>query len=372
MTLPATAMDSPANPWVFLAWFGCLCCVYMYGQGLLLLRRQRQRSARSKIRTAGSGPIFVGGWVEGATTLTAAVSGKPCHYYRAAVWRQRDSVRDDSWETVAEEIQGKPFVLNDKSGYILVDPRGAEVDLLRDTHEEYGKTLLATHTDIPPALEAFLKRNKVDTTAALRVEEYLLPPGAEIFVHGFAATNPDLLASSGPSAKEKKNDPRKAAGTNPASPSKPVPQQVIHLSPEPVNRPASQMTMQARVAAALALARVQSADAMVRNPLHIPSISVAIAETTGSLEARATKKSEDKQERQQPLVGGPAVPSPLPQLPQPPLVLRQQDGSRFTISYRSQCPADLSSIRWTTALLVGGPLITLASAYFLLANLGWL
>jgi hypothetical protein len=369
MMLPATAINSSANPWVFVAWFGCLCGAYIFGQGLLLSRRRGRTSVLTKIRAARPGPILVGGSAEGAMTLHAIFSGKPCFYYRTAVWRQEDPAREDSWENVAEETQGKPFILNDRSGCILVDPRSAVIDLQRDTYEEYGKTLLATGTDVPPALEQFLERNKIDTSAALRVEEYLIPPGAEIFVQGCAAANPDLPVAGTP-PRQKKVTPRDGAGKDPASPTKFALSQIIHLSPEPPVTPAAEMTMQSRVAAALALARAQSSDTTVQNPLHIPSISVAVAEAgAGNLKPRSEEKIHDKQEQQQPGIMASAAQTDRPQ---PPLVLRQQDGSRFAISYRSPSGEGASSVRRAAALLLAGPLITLASAYFLLTNLGWL
>jgi hypothetical protein len=382
-----------------MAWFGCLCGLYLFGQGLLLLRRRKRTSAVTRVCDAKAGPILVGGWAERTETLNAALSGKPCFYYRATVWRQEDPTNDDSWEIVAEETQGKPFVLSDvpekdvsqnegpektasrnskpehdKYGRILVDPRGAQVDLLRDTYEEYGKTLLATFTDIPSGLDAFLKRNKVDTSAALRVEEYLLSPGAETFVHGVAIANPVLAKSGALSPQEKKKNPRDVSGKIAASAPKPVVPQVIHLSPETANRPATEMTMQSRVAAALALARTKSPEAATPNPLHIPSISVvAEANATRSkkqIQAHAHTHAfnEGTQQSQTATVAAPASKQPT----QPPLVVRQQDGSRFTISYRNQSMFSPSSLRRASAFLVAGPLIAIASIYLLLTILGLL
>jgi hypothetical protein len=286
---------------------------------------------------------------------------------------------------VAEETRGKPFLLSDKAegdsaekparipagrvlaGRILVDPRGANVDLPRDTYEEYGKTLLATLTDIPPGLDAFLKRNKVDASAAVRVEEYLLLPGAEVFVRGVAVVNPAVAKSSEPSSLGKhlgkKIPPGKTTPTafNPATP------EVIRLSPEPANRPATEMTMQSRVAAALALARANSSEANGSNPLHIPSISVAVAETSAA-RPEAHAKAESNHGPKPSEVSAPAE----GHLPQPPLVVRQQDGSRFTISYRNLPVQTPASIRRASAFLAAGPVVTLASVYMLLTILGLL
>jgi len=379
MTLPATTIESATNPWVFVAWFGCLYGIYLFGQGLWLLRHRRQASPPAKIADAKAGPILVGGWAEGADILSSPISGKPCFYFRATLWRQDDHAKADSWEVVAQETRGKPFLLSDKAvrdpaekpgrvvsssilaGRILVDPRGANVDLPRDTYEEYGKTLLATLTDIPPGLDAFLKRNKVDASAAVRVEEYLLVPGSEVFVRGVAAVNPGLAKSSEPSSLGKNKMP--AGKTAPAA-SHPVTPEVIRLSPEPASRPATEMTMQSRVAAALALARANSSEANGSNPLHIPSISVAVAET------RATRPEAQAGNNQGPKtseVTAGAVP-----LPQPALVVRQQDGSGFTISYRNLPVHAPASIRRASAFLAGGPLVTLVSVYMLLTILGLL
>lgn len=371
MTLPATALDSPTNPWVFVAWFGCLCGVYVFCQGIHLLRRRKRKDTPGKIREATPGPVFVAGSVEGPSALKGALSNKPCLYYRATVWRQQES--SDDWEIVAQECKGRPFIVNDQTGCILVDPNGVEVDLPRDTYEEYGKTLLATFTDVPASVEQFLSRNKVDTSAALRVEEYLLAPGTEIFVHGMAAVNPQRPSKG--SSRKTKPAPRESAAKQTAAQTIGVLPQVIQLSPEPVATPATEMTMQSRVAAALALARTRSSssaadpvpNSAAQGPLRIPNISVTMFDPNTA--GQASRSEEDgKKQRAQDSV---AADSPKPEA-QPPLIIRQKDGSRFTISYRSVPVSVAISVRRGATLLVAGPVITFASAYFLLANLGWL
>jgi hypothetical protein len=370
-----------------VAWFGCLCGIYLFGQGLWLLRHRRQASPLAKIADAKAGPILVGGWAAGADILSSPISGKPCFYFRATLWRQEDPAKADSWEVVAQETRGKPFLLSDKavgdpaeksgrvvsssilagrifSGRILVDPRGANVDLPRDTYEEYGKTLLATLTDIPPGLDAFLKRNKVDASAAVRVEEYLLVPGAEVFVRGVAVVNATLAQSNEHSSLEKKKIP--AGKTSPPAPH-PVTPEVIRLSAEPKNRPATEMTMQSRVAAALALARAHSSEATGPNPLHIPSISVAVAETNIHRPEAQVQAGNNQELRTSEVIA-----DALPQTPQPPLVVRQQDGSGFTISYRNLLAPPAASIQRASIFLAAGPLVTFASIYILLTILGLL
>jgi len=363
MILPAITIESPSNPWVFVAWFGCLSGLYLFGRGVVLLRRRQQPRAVAKIEEVKYGPALVSGCVEGSDALKSPIFGKPCFYFRATLWRQKDPAKDDSWAIVAEETQGKRFVLKKESGRgqpektaaILVDPRDAEVDLPRDSYEEYGKTLLGTHTDIPAGLDAFLKRNKVNTEAAVRVEEYVLAPGDRVFVEGVVVANPALAQLKKAPSSEKRDSARnsKISAPNPATP------QLIHLSPEPGRRAATEMTMQSRVAAALALARANSPEASAANPVHIPSISVAVHEEKPvALKAPVESNSAPK---------APAVPA-TPQL-QPFYLLKQQNGSRFSISHR-QVPGPTPSFRRAVVFLATGPLVALASAYALLTILG--
>lgn len=304
------------------------------------------------------GALQVSGSVEGAPPLAAPVSGKACFYYRATVWRQEDPDLDDSWVSVAEETMSKPFVLNDATGRILVEPRGAVVTLPHDTYEEYGKTLLATHTDIPIALEKFLARHKVDTGAALRVEESLIAPGGDLYVTGLSVANPEAReASVAAAAKKPASLSKKISEPAPKS----VTPQIIQLSPQPRVVPAAEMTMQSRVAAALTLARGKTQEENPAATLVAPSIFVAV-EPHEQPRSEAVKNEREGKSGKEPTAVAP-----------PAFVLgRPQDGSPFTISHRKQPVAEAPSGTRALTFLVTGPILTLASVYFLVVNFGWL
>ncbi len=343
----ASAIDSRPNPLAFVAWFGCLCGIYVFGQGIFLLQRKRRggKGTACAIGAARAGSLQVGGSVQGVPPLKAPVSGKPCFYYRATVWRQDDPDLEDSWVSVAEETMSKPFVLRDTTGSILVEPRGAVVTLPHDSYEEYGKTLLATHTDVPVALEEFLERHKVDASAALRVEECLIAAGAEVYVTGLSAVNPRAaLAEIAKALSVRKVAERRV---------EPVVPQVIRLSSAAGSGqgvPAGSMTMQSRVAAALTLAREQASESAA---IAVPSIAVAV-EAPG-IRSETPKELVVEQE-----------PAPTA------FVLGQpQDGAPFTISHRDQPVAEAPSSVRAFAFLLVGPVVTVASVYFLLMNFGW-
>src|SRR5258708_20272730 len=102
MTFPASMIESVTNPWEFVAWFGCLCGLYLFGQGLLLLRHRRQASPLAKIADAKAGPILVGGWAEGIDVLSSPISGKPCFYFRATLCRQENAPKTNSHEAAPQ------------------------------------------------------------------------------------------------------------------------------------------------------------------------------------------------------------------------------------------------------------------------------
>ena len=334
-------MDARTNPLAFVAWFGCLCGIYIFGQGFYLLRHKRRAGGipLSTIQGSATGPVQVHGVAAGEPTLTAAASGKSCFYYHATIWRQ-NSAHDDLWERVAEETRRKPFLLGDDTGQLLVDPEGAEIDLLRDTHDEYGKTLLATRTDIPAALEDFLERYQVNTEATIRVEEYIIAPGTEMFIAGTKILNPG--AQEAPARKAERTPLKSPVAMLKTA------AQIIHLTPDTRPVPATEMTMQSRVAAALSLARTQTQEQKPA-PLNVPSVKVAFAEPEAKREpepSASPKKSEHAP---------------------PPFMVRQSQGdSRFRISHRAPSASAPTSGKSGAALLIIGPLVTAASSYVLL------
>jgi E3 Ubiquitin ligase len=376
-TLLASAIDSQASSPALLAWFGCLSGIYVFGRGLSLLRPKKPLSTGPvmTIRQAGPGLHEVSGISEGEPTLSAAISGKPCFYYHAAVWRQEEAAQGNAWSKAAEEIECQPFLLNDETGRILVDPRGAKMDLPRDTYEEYGKTLLATHTDIPRGLEDLLVRHKMKANAALRVEEYLISPGTHLFVNGTVTSNLDFDATGAPLPKIKSED-LPEINTAPAAKAEiPAPQakletttpQIIHLSPEPRAIPAAEMTMQSRLAAALTRARMTNPEAAsIEKVETLAASAVAVVETI-------VEESVEKQN----VPEKPSLPAAPKQLPPPFLIRGGKAGSPLTISGSIQSGSNQEEVSNTSrgsafALLAVGPLITLGSAYYLLLHFGWL
>ena len=375
----ASISEHPLGPAAFLAWFGCLIGIYVFGQGLFMLRRRRRARIRpvSTIRDAGPGQVHVAGMAEGKIPLKAPISGKPCFYFRTLVWRSEDSGKDGSsgnasWKLAAEETIAKPFLLNDTTGRILVDPVGADIDWPHDFYEEYGKTLLATHTDVPEALEEFLARQKVKPGASLRVEEYLIAPGAEVFVRGMKSANPEF-STVAPAPKRDLRAQDFTAAT-------PRTTKVIRLSSDPPALAAGDMTMQSRLAAALTLARANAAVANPANTSVIPGVTTLVTEEprVGAAPPEAaslsqahpgTKKGALSNQDGRGAQGAETVQDA--EMGQPPFIVRKPaEGSEFTISYRIGKNSDSSSSLRMMALLLGGPVLAIVSIGSLLSTFG--
>lgn len=155
--------------------------IYAFIRGFFLLRRKRfiQNIPRSTIRGAPLGLVEVAGKVEGPYTIIAPMSEEECFYYRAVVWRKGER---GPWRKAAEESLAAPFFLDDGTGKMMVDPRGAETDLPPVFSEEY-------ETDVPDHLRHFLSRHAVASGFPLKLEEYCVRPGDTLFAMGTLREN---------------------------------------------------------------------------------------------------------------------------------------------------------------------------------------
>lgn len=176
------------NP-VLWALLGFPLGIYAFIRGFFLLRRKRfiQDIPRSTIRGAPLGRVEVAGKVEGPYTILAPMSEEDCFYYRALVWSKGER---SSWRKAAEESLAAPFFLDDGTGKMMVDPRGAESDLPAVFSEEY-------ETDVPDHLRHFLSRHAVPSGSPLKLEEYCVRPGDTLFAMGTLRENSRSSAGSG-------------------------------------------------------------------------------------------------------------------------------------------------------------------------------
>jgi hypothetical protein len=338
--------------------------LYWFYKGFRLLQRKRLilNTPASRIRSASMGLVEISGLASGPYVLTSPFRQVDCYYYRSTAWQLKQQGKNSQWVKVAEEILHVPFYLDDDTGKVLVDPRGAEMDLHCDLREQYHRSILFSGPEMPGSVAGFLTRHGVDSDKRIKVEEYCIKPKNFLFVLGTLSQNPGLDASIRPAwaehACQKVAAPVAAEKEAEQTDAR---QHIIRLSNQSNGVPAAEMTQQQKIAAALVKAGIS-------NPAAWSAAGV------GTQASAAVQVHTAPTVQRKPQVEGKAeTKDPKGFDLHPPVVLMQ--GSHqpaFFISWRSQRDV-VNSLGWKSSLMIwGGPALTLASVYFLLAYFNWL
>ncbi|MFZ0956745.1 MAG: GIDE domain-containing protein [Candidatus Sulfotelmatobacter sp.] len=167
--------------------------IYLFFRGFYLLQRRHLilDTPFSKIRSAAMGMVEVSGLAVGPYTMMAPVTGRACYYYRTVAWEWKRQGKNDQWVKVAGECMHLPFFLDDNTGRVLVDPRGAELDLHRDFQEEFN-TSFFSRNETPTSVDSFLARHGVATSNKIKIEECCIKPKNALFILGTLGDNPGI------------------------------------------------------------------------------------------------------------------------------------------------------------------------------------
>jgi len=171
----------------FLLLAGTITGLVLFYRGFGLLQRKRfiEDVPTSTVRGAALGLVEVGGTATGDSTLVAPLSQLDCYFYQLTAWTTKK---------VAEESLCVPFFLDDETGRLLVDPKGAELDITPNFSQQcgeprarstYGITaqyVIATEANVGDAVQHFLARHGIADSVPLRVEERCVKPGDKLFV----------------------------------------------------------------------------------------------------------------------------------------------------------------------------------------------
>ena len=372
--------QSPAGLFV---WAGVGLCagIFLFIQGFRLLQRRHLilDTPLSKIRSAPLGLIELSGLAVGPYTMIAPITTRPCYYHRTLVWEWKQSGKNKQWVEVAAECMHVPFFLDDNTGKIMVDPRGADLDLHCDFGQQFCDSFFSTKQAVPDHVRSFLSRHGISTTNKIKVEEFCIKPKNALFLLGTLDENPGLELTPKPirdeeisslltgnpvsfslggtalfggnadehsSVSELMTMPPVAGGA-----ATPHSTQVIRLSPDAGPVKAAEMTQQQKIAAALLKAGISNPAAWAAAGVTPAGVAVT-SEPNGSNQAQNT--------------------APDGFDPRPPVVLMKgKNNPTFLISWRSQ--RDLArSLGWKCALMIwGGPALALLSLYALLNLVHW-
>ena len=198
--------NAPLRPIVWCV-IGLCAGLYIFFNGFRLLQRRNLilDTPVSKIRSASMGMVELNGLAVGPYTMMAPITARPCHYYRTVVWEWKRQGRSNAWVKVAAECMHVPFFLDDNTGKVMVDPRGAELDLHRDFQQEFCDSFFALKPEAPPNVHAFLSRHGINTNNKIRVEEFCIKPKNALFVLGTLGDNPGLELTPQPIQDDEHN-----------------------------------------------------------------------------------------------------------------------------------------------------------------------
>jgi E3 Ubiquitin ligase len=333
------------DKFTLLACFVAAAGLYICFQGfqLLLLRHAPEHSSASTIRTASLGATEISGTASGPYTLSAPITGERCYLYQTTVWQQSKSARTQQWEMVTEQTLHLPFFLEDSTGQLLVEPLGADVDLPADFHDEYGPMSSSREGNIPPRISVFLARHGITLDRPTRVEERLIQPDTQVFIAGTLAENPGIrVRPFSPPADD--SQPNRLFRGSTASTPRP---EIVRLAGGPAPSSTTQMTQQAKIAAALNRAGINKPEAW---------------DVAGVPFQREPSQGLALEENVQPeAVSGPEI---------PPLVLMKgPDDAPFAISGHSQPEPAPSPVGKSIAMFLGGAALTALGIYVMLLDL---
>jgi len=173
----------------------------LFLQGIRWMRQKRliENIPTSKIRSIAMGLVEVYGTVTKGFTrlLRSPLTDKECVYYKYKVEEHRGSGKNSRWVTILQGEDSIKFLLTDNTGTVLVDPKGAKVDIPADFNysshiglepPETVKRHLAKHGK---RFEGLFGINK-----SMRFREHYIAPKDNLYVLGTAADNPFVKEAS--------------------------------------------------------------------------------------------------------------------------------------------------------------------------------
>jgi len=335
--------------------------VYWICRGWQLLQRKRLilNAPASNIHEASAGLVEISGQAVGPYVICSPLKQIDCYHYHSIAWELKQQGKNSEWVKVAEERLHVPFYVDDSTGKMLVDPRGAELDLTCDLQGQYNRSALFGPSEMPGQIAEFLVRHGANPDRHIKVEERCIEPHDSVFVLGTLSQNPGLDVTVMPSWAQRPGkkpissatiDEPELGGT-----------QIIRLSQPDLSVPTVQMTQQQKIAAALVKAGTSNPSAWSAAGIGVktaPDPAVAKIETLAVEPAAPALDQADLE-----IPGGFDLHPPL-------VLMKGSHEPSFFISWRSHRQL-ANSLGWKSALMLsGGPALTLTCAYLLLIHFG--
>jgi len=335
----------------------------------------------SRIQSAARGLVEVSGRAAGSRTTLAPITREPCFLYRTTVWQQREDQKN-AWEKVADETRHLPFFIEDSTGQLLIEARGADLDLPPRFRREFVVSLL-DFNDVPPSVSVFLSRHGIALDRDLCIEERLVKAEDALFVVGTLSENPGVQER--PSLphndvgtdtrdpvrdtfrRKLHNDDRHNPVRNNSSEKLPAPE-VIRLTSGAAPSSTREMSQQAKITAALNRAGVAEPPAWSNAGLPHEGVAVEEQESVPPANLSVRSRSGVRLGEMRVCQAGPDEdhPESSDSCLMPPVVLmKRANDSTFVISFRSQ-KESVGALAWKSAAMIcGGTALMLLGFYVL-------
>jgi hypothetical protein len=161
--------------------------VFFFWRGFPFLQRKSliENTPTSTVRGAAMGQVEINGKVVGPYTLISPLSESDCFYYHAIVSGSSKEEKEPK-----EEILYAPFFLDDGTGRVMIDPRGAEMELSPSVDDEYSPDTGDAFT------RHFLVRSGISSACPATVKEYCIRAGDHLFILGSLRENQGLESAA--------------------------------------------------------------------------------------------------------------------------------------------------------------------------------
>jgi len=185
-------------PFIFLIIAGIILLIW----GLLSYKMKRliENTPTSKIRSIAMGLVEIYGEVEPLrdNILKSPFSNNDCVYYKYKIEELRQSGKSSHWVTIKKGEEKKLFRLKDETGSVLINLKGAKIDI--PTDNIYDSSL---GRDPPETVKQFLSTTNITwegflfgINKTMKYTEYFIAPGDKLYIMGTADDNPFVKESS--------------------------------------------------------------------------------------------------------------------------------------------------------------------------------
>jgi len=173
---------------------GFFAGIVVFILGVVWFRQMRliENIPTSKIRSLAMGISEIyGKVVPGKQLLKGPFSGEDCIYYKYEIKELRKTKDTSYWATIRSGSERAQFYLKDDTGTVLVEPKGAKIDISKDY--EFGSGWGA---DPPQTVLQFMEANGMHHESffgmnkQMRFMESSIVPGDNLYILGTAGDNP--------------------------------------------------------------------------------------------------------------------------------------------------------------------------------------